>query len=231
MPKVRRQSLDAVYRASVSGTLRAGQGGRVSRRSSFFSRTSTISPRSRASCGATTSSKCLFNLPAGRFRSGRSGTGQRPAPNRGVSGRRARGARDRAAARVRAAELPRRAAPGRGARRDTGGDPGRQSALRGGGRRRRRVSLQVVEPLNAFDAPGYFLPTPDAGFALVERAAHPNLLLQYDIYHSQRMSGNLAATIAAADRADRSRADRRQPGPARAGDGRDQLSLRAAGAG
>jgi hydroxypyruvate isomerase len=57
--------------------------------------------------------------------------------------------------------------------------------------------LQVVEPLNAFDAPGYFLPTPEAGFAIVERAGHPNLLLQYDIYHAQRMSGNLAATIAA----------------------------------
>lgn len=56
---------------------------------------------------------------------------------------------------------------------------------------------QVVEPLNVFDAPGYFLPTPESGFALVERAAHPNLSLQYDIYHSQRMSGNLAATIAA----------------------------------
>jgi hydroxypyruvate isomerase len=57
--------------------------------------------------------------------------------------------------------------------------------------------LQVVEPLNAFDAPDYFLPTPESGFAIVERAAHPNLLLQYDVYHSQRMSGNLAATIAA----------------------------------
>jgi hydroxypyruvate isomerase len=57
--------------------------------------------------------------------------------------------------------------------------------------------LQVVEPLNVFDAPGYFLPTPDSGFAIVEQAAHPNLLLQYDIYHSQRMSGNLAATIRA----------------------------------
>jgi hydroxypyruvate isomerase len=57
--------------------------------------------------------------------------------------------------------------------------------------------LQVVEPLNAYDAPGYFLPTPESGFAIVERAAHPNLLLQYDVYHAQRMSGNLAATIAA----------------------------------
>jgi hydroxypyruvate isomerase len=55
---------------------------------------------------------------------------------------------------------------------------------------------QVVEPLNAFDAPGYFLPTPESGFALVEAVAHPNLSLQYDVYHSQRMSGNLAATIA-----------------------------------
>ncbi len=56
---------------------------------------------------------------------------------------------------------------------------------------------QVVEPLNVFDAPGYFLATPEAGFELVERVAHPNLSLQYDVYHSQRMSGNLAATIRA----------------------------------
>jgi hydroxypyruvate isomerase len=54
---------------------------------------------------------------------------------------------------------------------------------------------QVIEPLNAYDTPGYFLTTPYAGFALLERAAHPNLSLQYDIYHSQRMVGNLAATI------------------------------------
>ena len=57
--------------------------------------------------------------------------------------------------------------------------------------------LQVVEPLNAFDAPGYSLPTPESGFAIVEQAGHPNLLLQYDVYHAQRMSGNLAATISA----------------------------------
>jgi hydroxypyruvate isomerase len=57
--------------------------------------------------------------------------------------------------------------------------------------------LQVVEPLNAFDAPGYFLPTPESGFAIVEQTAHPNLKLQYDVYHSQRMSGNLVATITA----------------------------------
>ncbi len=55
---------------------------------------------------------------------------------------------------------------------------------------------QVFEPLNEFDAPGYFLTTPNAGFAVLGRADHPNLSLQYDIYHAQRMSGNLAATIA-----------------------------------
>lgn len=56
--------------------------------------------------------------------------------------------------------------------------------------------LQVVEPLNAFDAPGFLLATPSQGFALVERIGHPNLKLQYDVYHAQRMEGNLAATIA-----------------------------------
>ncbi len=55
---------------------------------------------------------------------------------------------------------------------------------------------QVMEPLNAFDAPGYFVTTPDQGFAIVERAAHPNLFLQYDVYHAQRMVGNLTETIA-----------------------------------
>jgi hydroxypyruvate isomerase len=55
---------------------------------------------------------------------------------------------------------------------------------------------QVMEPLNAFDAPGYFVSTPDDGFAIIELAAHPNLSLQYDLYHAQRMQGNLAATIA-----------------------------------
>lgn len=55
--------------------------------------------------------------------------------------------------------------------------------------------MQVVEPLNPFDAPGYFLPTPSLGFKLVEEVAHPNLFLEYDVYHAQRTEGNLTATI------------------------------------
>ncbi len=54
---------------------------------------------------------------------------------------------------------------------------------------------QVVEPLNPFDAPGFLLVTPDQGFELIERIGHPNLLVQYDLYHAQRTAGNLTATI------------------------------------
>ena len=54
---------------------------------------------------------------------------------------------------------------------------------------------QVVEPLNTFDTPGFLLATPSQGFDLVERIGHPNLSLQYDLYHAQRMEGNLTATI------------------------------------
>lgn len=53
----------------------------------------------------------------------------------------------------------------------------------------------VVEPLNAYDAPGFLLSTPSAGFALIERINHPNLSLQYDLYHAQRMEGNLVRTL------------------------------------
>ncbi len=54
---------------------------------------------------------------------------------------------------------------------------------------------QVVEPLNPFDAPGFLLVTPGQGFDLVERIGHPNLSVQYDLYHAQRTAGNLTATI------------------------------------
>ncbi len=54
---------------------------------------------------------------------------------------------------------------------------------------------QVVEPLNTFDAPGFLLTTPSQGFDLVERIGHPNLALQYDLYHAQRMEGNLVDTL------------------------------------
>lgn len=55
----------------------------------------------------------------------------------------------------------------------------------------------VMEPINTRDMPGYFLDRPSKGFALRDEIGKDNLLVQYDIYHAQRMEGELAATIEA----------------------------------
>jgi hydroxypyruvate isomerase len=53
----------------------------------------------------------------------------------------------------------------------------------------------VTEPLNPHDAPGFFLPTPSDGFSIVAEAGHPNLKVEYDIYHAQRTEGNVIEAI------------------------------------
>jgi hydroxypyruvate isomerase len=53
----------------------------------------------------------------------------------------------------------------------------------------------VMEPLNPFDAPGYLISTPSEGFDVIEQANHPNLKVQYDIYHAQRTQGNMTSTL------------------------------------
>jgi hydroxypyruvate isomerase len=57
----------------------------------------------------------------------------------------------------------------------------------------------LVEPINTYDIPGFFLTRTDQAAALVAEvnAANgvANLFIQYDIYHAQRMEGELAATI------------------------------------
>jgi hydroxypyruvate isomerase len=55
--------------------------------------------------------------------------------------------------------------------------------------------LIVTEPLNPHDAPGFFLPTPSNGFSIVAEAGHPNLKVEYDIYHAQRTEGNVIEAI------------------------------------
>lgn len=53
----------------------------------------------------------------------------------------------------------------------------------------------LIEPLNPIDAPGYFLGGMTQARRLAEAAGHPNLCLQYDVYHA-RMSGEpLAETF------------------------------------
>ena len=55
----------------------------------------------------------------------------------------------------------------------------------------------LIEPINTFAMPGYFLTGTAQAAAVIAEAGAPNLFLQYDIYHMQRMEGELAATIAA----------------------------------
>jgi hydroxypyruvate isomerase len=48
----------------------------------------------------------------------------------------------------------------------------------------------MIEPLNTYDNPGYMVPTTATAMRLMEEAGQPNLRLQYDLYHTQRMEGN-----------------------------------------
>jgi hydroxypyruvate isomerase len=53
----------------------------------------------------------------------------------------------------------------------------------------------VIEPINTFDIPGFFLSRTDQALAIIEEVGSDNLRVQYDIYHAQRMEGELANTI------------------------------------
>ena len=55
----------------------------------------------------------------------------------------------------------------------------------------------LVEPLNTFDNPDFLLSTTQQALELMERVDHSHLKLQYDVYHAQRMEGNLTATLRA----------------------------------
>lgn len=53
----------------------------------------------------------------------------------------------------------------------------------------------LIEPINHFDIPGFFLTRTDQAVAILDEVGSDNLYIQYDIYHAQRMEGELAATI------------------------------------
>ena len=55
----------------------------------------------------------------------------------------------------------------------------------------------LIEPINHFDMPGYFLNRSGQALEIIAEADRPNLFLQYDIYHMQRMEGELSNTIRA----------------------------------
>lgn len=55
----------------------------------------------------------------------------------------------------------------------------------------------LVEPINSKDVPGFFLDRTEQAADLIRQVGAPNLLLQLDLYHRQRMQGDLAAAIEA----------------------------------
>jgi hydroxypyruvate isomerase len=55
----------------------------------------------------------------------------------------------------------------------------------------------LIEPLNHYDAPGYFLTTTTQAIRIIDAVNSPNLKLMFDCYHVQRMEGDLSHRIAA----------------------------------
>ncbi|BAL25683.1 hydroxypyruvate isomerase [Azoarcus sp. KH32C] len=54
----------------------------------------------------------------------------------------------------------------------------------------------LMEPINTYDIPGFYLNRTAQAAEILEAVGSDNLFIQYDIYHAQRMEGELANTIA-----------------------------------
>lgn len=55
----------------------------------------------------------------------------------------------------------------------------------------------VFEAINSHDMPGFLVDSSAAMLSILEQLAHPNLRLQYDIYHMSRMGEDCAAFLSA----------------------------------
>lgn len=55
----------------------------------------------------------------------------------------------------------------------------------------------LIEPVNTYDIPGFWLSRTQQALDVIRDVGSNNLYLQYDIYHMQRMEGELANTIKA----------------------------------
>ena len=53
----------------------------------------------------------------------------------------------------------------------------------------------VVEAVNIVDRPGFLLSTSDQALKAIDRAGHPNLSLEHDLYHMEIMEGRLIARL------------------------------------
>ena len=53
----------------------------------------------------------------------------------------------------------------------------------------------LIEPINTYDIPGFYLSRSAQALEIMDEVGSENLFLQYDIYHMQRMEGELAANL------------------------------------
>ena len=53
----------------------------------------------------------------------------------------------------------------------------------------------LIEPINSYDIPGFYLNRTARALAILDEVGAANAFVQYDIYHAQRMEGELAATM------------------------------------
>ena len=63
------------------------------------------------------------------------------------------------------------------------------AALQGAGLR------LLIEPINTFDIPRFYLSGTAQALSILDEVGSDNAFVQYDIYHAQRMEGELAATM------------------------------------
>ena len=52
----------------------------------------------------------------------------------------------------------------------------------------------LIEPINHYDIPGFFLNTVEQADAIINEVGSDNLFIQYDLYHQQRTRGELIGT-------------------------------------
>ena len=84
-----------------------------------------------------------------------------------------------------------------------GADPARLHATLVDNLRHAAVELDkagirlLLEPINTHDIPGFLVHRTEQGLRILDEVGASNAYLQYDIYHAQRMEGELAATLQA----------------------------------
>jgi hydroxypyruvate isomerase len=53
----------------------------------------------------------------------------------------------------------------------------------------------LIEPINTYDIPGFYLSRTAQALEILDAVGADNAFVQYDIYHAQRMEGELASTM------------------------------------